>query len=373
MLRKVFFVSFLAVVTLGLLAPPAAAAEGRTPVFLDGTVIVADGRYVLTRNIVSGGGGSPVIDIAAGRVDLDLNGFTIYGAPGAPSILISALPVEVRIHDGTIFGGDLCIWRPAGSVGRMAVIEDVGCQDAPLNAIHLQDIENVAIRRNNIIDAGAGGIVVDSPGSVLVHGEITHNAIKRVKGDGIHVFLGFAMEIGHNQIELAGAGIPGLGNGIFLGDSVGSLLLENVISRASSDGIALRNSRGNKLFDNVVRMAFNNGIHVDFGSADNHLYRNVATDCGFFSGSGSGFLVEGSQNDLNNNTSNSNAACGLLFVGPANVLRANTALGNGLIAGACPPPPPCGPMFSPNSCDLTGGANVSGEPAAPNNMIAAPF
>ncbi len=371
MLRKAFFVLSLAVVVLGTLVPQALAAEGRTPVFLDGTVIVADGRYVLTRNISSAGAGFPVIDIATARVDLDLNGFTIFGAVGAPSILISAPPVEVRIHDGTIVGGDLSIWRPAGPAGRMVVIEDIRSQDAPLNAIHLQDIENVAIRRNNVIDSGGGGIVLDSPSGIFRHGEITHNAIKRTKGDGIHVFMGAAMEIGHNQIEVAGSGVLGLGNGIFLAASVGCLLLENVISDPAADGIALRNSRGNKLFDNVVRHAFMAGIHLDPGSADNHVYRNVATDCGFDAGGGPGILVEGVQNDLNNNTSNSNSGCGLLFAGPFNVLRANTALGNGLIAGACPPI--CPAMFPPDSCDLTGGANVTGEPFAPNNMIAAPF
>lgn len=375
MLRKAFFVSSLAVVLLGMLASPALAAEGRTPVFLDGTVIVADGRYILTRNIVSGGAGFPVIDIVASRVDLDLNGFTIYGAAGAPSILISGMPVEVRIHDGTIVGGDLSILRPAGNPppGRMVVVEDVRSQDALGAAFHLSDIENVAIRRNNVIDSGGAGIVVDSPLFIFRHGEITHNAVKRTKGDGIHVFMGAAMEIGHNQVEVAGSGFLGLGNGIFLGASVGCLLLENVISDPSADGIVLRNSRGNKLFDNVVRHGFINGIHIDPGSADNHVYRNVATDCGFDAGGGPGILVEGPQNDLNNNTSNSNSGCGLLFTGPFNILRANTALGNGLIAGACPPPPPCAPMFSPDSCDLTGGANLSGEPVAPNNMIPAPF
>ena len=42
-----------------VLALPASAAEGRTPVYLDGTFITADGQYVLTRNIV-GAAGTPV-------------------------------------------------------------------------------------------------------------------------------------------------------------------------------------------------------------------------------------------------------------------------------------------------------------------------
>ena len=60
----------------------AQAAEGRTPIWLPGTVINADGRYVVTRNIV--GAGLPAIEIQtpATRVELDLNGFAIDGSAG---------------------------------------------------------------------------------------------------------------------------------------------------------------------------------------------------------------------------------------------------------------------------------------------------
>ena len=68
------FVRFLPLFALmALMAAPVWSAEGRTPVWTDGTIIGADGRYILTRNIV-GVGGTPVIEIAASNVDLDLNG-----------------------------------------------------------------------------------------------------------------------------------------------------------------------------------------------------------------------------------------------------------------------------------------------------------
>jgi parallel beta-helix repeat protein len=359
-----------------VLALPAMSAEGRTPVFLDGTVIAADGKYFLSRNIISGGAGTPVIDIAAPKVDLDLNGFTIFGSPGAPAILISTPPVEVRIHNGTIAGGDNSILRPTGAAGRMVVIEDVRSQDAAAGpAFFLQDIENVAIRRNNIIDSVGAGIRLDTPGALVFrHGQIVDNAVKRTGGAGIIVVRGAALEIAHNQIEVAGNGVLGAGTGITLQDSVGCLLLENVISDPSDDGIFLIRTLGSKLFDNIVRHAFVTGIHLDANSNDNHLYRNVATDCGFDAGGAHGLRVESSRNDVNNNTFNSNSACGMLFdvASATNVLRANTAFNNGLIGGVCPAPAACGAMFSPDSCDASA-ANLTGEPVSTNNLIAVPF
>jgi len=83
-------------VLAALIVVPAIAAEGRTPVYLAGTVIAADGRYILTRDISASGAGTPVIMIQAPNVDLDLNGLTIFGAPGVPCIDITAPPPESR-------------------------------------------------------------------------------------------------------------------------------------------------------------------------------------------------------------------------------------------------------------------------------------
>ena len=96
------------IIILGLVAVlPDMYAEGRIPVFLDGTIIGADGRYIVTRNIVSGGAG-PVITIAASNVDLDLNGFTLTGAAGITVIDIPPppplVPQDLKIYNGTIVG-----------------------------------------------------------------------------------------------------------------------------------------------------------------------------------------------------------------------------------------------------------------------------
>ncbi len=354
---------------LGALVVPAIAAEGRTPIFLGGTVIGVDGRYVLTRNLFSTGPAVPVIDIAAPKVDLDLNGFTIFAAGGAPAILISGPVTEVTIHDGTIIDGDYGVDRAPGPPGRSVVIEDLKILDSGFAAIHLPDVEHVAIRRNTIFDPGREGILIPGSG-IFRHGEIVNNSIKRTGDVGIAVFDGAAMEISHNQIEVSGSGVIGLGTGISLTDSVGCLLKENVISDASDHGILLAgNSLGNKLYDNVIRHAYVNGIHIVQSADDNLLLNNVVTDCGFDAGGADGLVVFSARNHIEGNTFNANSGCGLHFAPTAalNVFGRNVARGNGLIAGACPGGLLCAPLFTPDSCDEGGGNDSSLE-----NMIPGP-
>lgn len=359
----------LVAATLAVLAGPVIAAEGRTPVFLGGTVIAADGRYILTRNISSVGAGIPVITIGASKVDLDLNGFTIFGAGGAAAILIAGPVVEVRIHDGTIIDGDYGVDRPLGPPGRLVILEDLKILDSGFAGVHLGDVENVAIRRNTIFDPGMEGILIDPPG-LFRHGEIVNNSIKRTGDDGIAVFSGAAMEISHNQIEVAGSGAIGLGTGISLTDSVGCLLKENVISDASDHGILLTGaSSGNKVYDNVIRHAFINGILLISGADNNLLLNNVVTDCGFDAGGADGLLVMSSGNHIEGNTLNANSGCGLHFALTAglNVFGRNVARGNGLVPGACPGAALCAPLFTPDSCDEGGLNDTSLE-----NMIPGP-
>ena len=60
MKNTLVFVSLLVLLFLAL--PLGMAAEGRTPIWLPGTAINADGRYVVTRNL-TGGSGVPIIDV----------------------------------------------------------------------------------------------------------------------------------------------------------------------------------------------------------------------------------------------------------------------------------------------------------------------
>jgi parallel beta-helix repeat protein len=341
---------------IALATLPALAAEGRTPVYLDGTVIATDGRYVLTRSIFSAGAGTPVIDIAAPNVELDLNGFTIFGSNGTPAILISAPPVDVRIHNGRIVGGDNSVLRPLAGVGRSLILEDLRSENALGTAFELHELESVVLRRNTVLDAGGAGIDVADP--PLTDGSISDNTILRTAFDAIDVEEAAAMELVRNQIQSAGS--AGGGVGIAVSRAIGCRLADNVIAGTEGEGIVLKQSQGNKLVNNVVRRASATCIHLDANSSDNLLLDNVGTECGFGTPPGHGLWVESARNHVENNTWNGNQACGLLFdaTSSLNVFGRNMARGNS------PGGPgtgcfvfPCVLLFPPDSCDVSGASN----------------
>jgi parallel beta-helix repeat protein len=339
---------------LALLAvSPLLAAEGRTPVYLAGTLIGADGRYILTRNI-TGGGGIPVITIAAANVDLDLNGFTIFAGPASPGIeLPPGVPQDVKIHNGTIVGGVVGIIRHPGPPSQRLVIEDMRLRDQTGDGIAIFDtVETVHIRRTSIRKTGASGIILI--GAAFTNGSIEHCSIKETGADGILIDTAAAFEISHYNLEVPGAG-AGF-SGIVLVKCVGVLLNQNVISDPGLYGIDLKSSKGNKLNNNVIRHAFKTGIHVDSASGDNLILDNIATDCGFDLPPGHGIHVEGFQNHIHGNTFNSNFSCGMLFDGASflNTFGRNMARGNGA-GGGCALP--CFTLFPPDSCDLSGAMN----------------
>ena len=352
------------IITLALVVTlPALAAEGRTPVFLDGTIIGADGRYVLTRNIVSGGVG-PVISIAASDVDLDLNGFTIFGSAGVASIEIPPGPVaqDIKIHNGTIVGGVVGIIRHPGGPAERIVIEDMKLRDQGADGITILDtIETVHIRRTSIRRTGAHGIFIIGPG--FTNGSIENCSIKETADAGILLDTAAAFEISNNQLEVPGTALGS--SGIVLIKGVGCLISQNTISDPGLHGIELRDSMGNKLYNNVVRHAFTTGIYLNPDSSDNLIMNNVATDCGFDSPPGHGLHVESFQNNIMGNTLNGNHGCGMLFdlFSFGNTFGRNMARGNGL-GGACPAAA-CVLLFPPDSCDMSGGGNDS----STENMI----
>lgn len=354
-------ISIIAVALVAIL--PAHAAEGRTPVFLDGTVIGADGKYILTRDLVSGGAG-PVVTIAATNVDLDLNGFTIFAGAGVVGIEMppAAAGLDVKIHNGSIVGGDAAIIHHPGPPAERIVIEDMKIRGQTFDGIALFDtIETVHIRRVSIRDTGAGGIVIIGP--AFTNGSITNSSIKDTGGVGILLDTVAAFEVSNNTLEIPGTGGA---DGIALTKGVGNLISQNVISDPGHHGIEVRESSGNKIYNNVVRHAFKTCIHLGPDSDDNMIRNNVATDCGFDDPPGHGLHIESARNHIHGNTINANESCGLLFDGPSfgNTFGRNMARGNGL-GGGCVGAPCLGILFPPNSCDVSGAGNDS----ATENMI----
>ena len=240
MRKGVFFLSVLVILCLAAL--PAWSAEGRRPVWVDGTIIGADGHYIVTRDILSSGLG-PIITIASPNVTLDLNGFTLDGSGlGFPVIDIVAPIVEVTIRNGTIIGGTESINLATGGAVRTVIIEDIQSKDASGDGIHLEEVRNPEVRRNNIIDAGGAGIAILGF-VVFKNGHVDDNSVNFTGGAGIHIQHTSAMSVRHNRIE-----VPS-GDGIFVEDSLSCLVGENLISDADGVGIFLAQSRACKILN----------------------------------------------------------------------------------------------------------------------------
>jgi parallel beta-helix repeat protein len=232
---------------------PALAAEGRTPVFLPGSVLAADGNYVVTRNLVASTG--PAITICGADVDLDLNGMvvstndinanviTTVGCPGGGAD-------HVSIRNGFIAGGQFAI---EVLLARKVDIEDVKIHDVASMGVYLEDVEGAAIRRVEVTDAESG-IRWDNSAGFTTHGTIEHNLLRRVRNGGISVSGGSGLAVLNNRIQDSD-----IGAGIFLYRCDATLVAENTIDRAEA-GIVLSFGRGNTLRGNVVLDSDSDGI-----------------------------------------------------------------------------------------------------------------
>jgi hypothetical protein len=347
------------VLLLAMTATSALAAEGRTPVWQPITIMPGgEGKYILTRDITALVG-MPAIDILPGTVavDIDLNGFTIYGTGGVN--VVQAVGVDsLTVRNGTIMGG--------GGDGisatecRKVVVEDVKIQVVENHGIGLYRVANFAIRRN-IIHAAQQGDGIMADGTLVdpvmyVEGTIEDNLVREC-GGGIAVFAGSSVAIINNRIEATTSA-----DGIFISPGpqqdipgcAACLIAENTIQEAAANGMWLSFLTGSKIHNNVVIYSGAEGIWLDVGSDTNLVLDNVVS----FSG-GNGLLVDSFLNHLERNLLNSNGlATGMgwgmwLRNGGQNTYRGNTAQGNVGPPAACP-----GFPATTDFCN-TGPANVS--------------
>jgi hypothetical protein len=356
-MRRTHVCLFLFVVSV--LAAPALAGEGRIPIWQPVSITPGmEGKYVLTRDVAAvGGSGLPAIDIQPGTVavDIDLNGFTVYGAD---THAIQAVGVDsLTIRNGTIMFGQ------GDGIGvddcRKAVIEDVKIEFVAGFGIRLTTVANFAVRRNIIVsdqDADPpmiGGIWVDGiQAPNPVEGKIEDNQIDSA-GFGIQLNVGSAVTIRGNQVEDAVQG-----DGIHVSVCDGCLIAENTIQRAIGMGIVLSEVNVNKIYNNVV-----------FGSSDGIALLSNSSDCYVLNNNssqnqpGSGLVVDGFRNQIDGNVFNFNASAGIWFMPNMvptnntygrNVMRGNLAIPGGS-PGCVATPPPC---IVPDLCD-DGGGNTS--------------
>lgn len=368
MKKALALVSFLVLIFLAV--PLTQGAEGRTPIWIPGTSITADGRYIVTRNL-TGGSGVPIIDIRARRVELDLNGFTLDGVGSDTAIMISAQFVEeIVIRNGLIVNCPRAVDRPAGLLpASTVVVEDMQIREAYNTAIFLWDVENPVVRHVNITnhaDATGDGIYIDGD-AVFKNGTIEHNTI-RATFHGIRVRRASAFGIRHNRIETP------YGHGIEVDRCVGCLIEKNTISDADNDGIILwEQSNGCKIYNNVVHRGEVHGIHIGEDCFDNLILDNVIRESGWGGapqpgfGNSDGLFVEGHRNHIERNTVNYNDRCGILLMGNDNTFGRNMARGNDPGGtGMCTPPlMPCAGQWPPDFCDMAFGNTSFGDNLTP--------
>jgi parallel beta-helix repeat protein len=364
---------------LALLALPALAGDGQTPIpftdpYVSPQTIRTPGSYVVTRNLAPAALAGPIIRIdctaptftpPAAAVVIDLNGFTLDQTVDATIPVIEVIPTpscEVLIRNGEVLGGSAGIAVPAGS--RMVRIEDVQIKDPSGEGIFLFDPEKFLIRRNVIIGAGGPGIVV-AGGIPSKSGTIEDNIVQQCGDMGIRVELASSVEISNNRVdEIFGVAGPPFGVGILLSDTQACLLTQNTIEEIfgtgvpnSGQGIRLENSTC-KLYNNVIADVDGDGIYLDLGTDDCLVLDNAVSDAGR-----DGIYVEGSQNHIDRNVFNSNGfvfgGFGMHFLPGSFSNRSgrNSAVGN---AGAVCVFPTVGGF--PDYCDDTappGAINVS--------------
>jgi hypothetical protein len=368
-----------AALVVAFVALPAIAGEGRIPVYQYPTVISAPGKYIVTRDII-GFGGTPIIDIQINDVDLDLNGFTLTEATGgSPVIAITGDVVDVVIRNGFLVGGRESIERGAGAaqLGDRVVIEDVQCKESSASAIHLWGIQEVVIRRVNVVWPSGHGIWIERSGAGdFTNGMIEHCALRLREGsqDGIHLERSSSFAVRHNRIETP------VNDGIHVVDSFATLVGENTISDADVHAIHFQASFGGKIYNNVISRGEQEGVFIDADSGHLLVLDNVVRQSGWAGaptpgfGGGNGYLVDGYLNKFEGNTAIESDGCGFLFRGLDNTFGNNMARQNDPTGTYCMPQAPCMALPAPNYCDAFGpgsGNDSRGENMAATGM--APF
>jgi nitrous oxidase accessory protein NosD len=357
MCRTTRFVTAGLTLVLGLTALPVLAAEGRIPIWQPVQIFPGgEGKYILTRDVMANAAQPVAIDILPGTVavDIDLNGFTIYGLAN----VIQAVGVDsLTVRNGTIMGsnGDGIHAMEC----RKVVIEDVKLQFTQGYGIALLNVQNFAVRRNIIVQTGNEGIYVDGTWVdpfTVVDGTIEGNLIRECFR-GVTLYYGSSVAITDNRIEAT------FGDGIFISpgphdvDSgcVACLIRENTIEEAQGNGMWLSYFEGGKVHNNAVTRSQAEGIWLDWMSRDNLLLDNVVTRSG-----SNGLIIQSDFNHVERNVLNENGwmggGWGLFFSQGAvgNTYRGNTAQGNPGPPAACP-----GFPATTDFCDASGGANTS--------------
>ena len=317
---------------------PLAAEEGRRPIF-ERTVITEPGKYILTRDIPQGSG--VAIEVASGidHVDIDLNGFTVYGnpvgGPGTYAITANTVGSNVTIHNGHINAlGGFGIYVRA----EKAVLEDL---QVTLSSVSLgvqvfgvSPTSSAVVRRNSVQGGNGQCLLFGNfiPGQTYT-GSIESNVLVGCGADGLQILAGAGLSVRNNRIKGCNQ------DGISITGCDGCLFTDNTIEGCGSDGIVADTVRGSTFQGNTIRNVGRNGILLDGvpdGADDNLILNNVVS----LSSTNGIWINGGSRNQIDQNVINGSGDFGILFdslsaaTGP-NTFGRNTVTGNTGGLGTC--------------------------------------
>lgn len=344
-----------------LTAVPTIADEGKIPIWepiiLDSTIPGVDisGSYVVTENITAPPGSGPVLTIlcdGTDDVDINLNGFTLFGDSAGGSDIITATACRtLRVHNGSLRaqgpppGASLFVDSTEKLTAEGLRISDGGYGIQALGS------PNFTIKNNTIVNPDPDGIYLDGAGlAVPISGTIERNLVKDAIGGGITVIDNHSsVAIVHNRIDRTFTA-----SGIFVQSGNGCLITQNTVEEAAQEGIFLKSVEVCKIHNNVSTFNGGNGILMDavFNSLviDNVAGRNTM----------SGIVQLGETTKFDNNVVSSNGCWGLHLAGRSNTYARNSAKfnsGAAACAGACGvapvevcPIPYGGGAFAPDLC-----------------------
>jgi parallel beta-helix repeat protein len=267
---------------LALLVPVCLAADGAIPVWQP-VQIDQPGKYQLTRDV--SGINNPIIEITAGNVHLDLNGFTVEGSAGAflQDVILVDGADNVTIENGTVIGG--------GAGIRLST------------ATQEFNLRNLSIR------GGRTGIAASASGT---RGMIEGNLIENISAEGI-LASGSSVQVRNNVISAEGTGIKAV-------NCEACLISENTVRDALDAGVLVESSNGALLMENTVAGA-GDGIRITSGGS-HHVEGNVLTGNNSY-----GLYLTGTASDCvyRRNTARNNAGSGCAGTGNADYCDNGTA------------------------------------------------
>ena len=287
-------------------------------------VISAPGSYYLTGNI-TGVAGKRGINIAASDVTVDLNGFAIVGvASSLDGITVSGTRTNISLLNGTV--------RAWSGDGINAVnASNVQCRDLRLSGNTLKGLNAGAT--SSVVNCTALGN--SSTGIAVGLGSTVTNCT--ADSNSVH---GFTAESGStiNGCTAYANGQRGIsvGDGCTVtGSTVRSSVQDGIVTGFDctvdhctvrrSDGNGIVASVGNTVSDCTVGF---NGIHGIVVASDSQIRHNVCRQNGRIN-QGTGILVQGGQNRIDENQLTGNTGFGVHCTVGGNVVIRNVAGASG--------------------------------------------